>query len=140
MLGHSCYSCLTPCNPMGCSLAGSSVHGIPQVIILECVAISSFGGSSRPRDWTCVSCIGRWNLYHRATWKALFTNKTLNKKEHRQISRLNKMSTVISGNWHEMGIFMPWTNMSPSLRFFLTICILVTSSEKKNKNKTLQLN
>jgi len=39
-----------------------------------------------------------------------------------------------------MGIFMPWTNMSPSLRFFLTICILVTSSEKnKKQNFTIKL-
>ena len=31
---------LTLCNPMGCSLPGSSVHGILQAIILEWVAIS----------------------------------------------------------------------------------------------------
>ena len=29
-------SCLTLCNPMGCSLPGSSVHGILQKRILEC--------------------------------------------------------------------------------------------------------
>ena len=29
-------SCPTPCNPMDCSLPGSSVHGIPQARILEC--------------------------------------------------------------------------------------------------------
>ena len=31
------------------------------------------GGSSRPRDQTCVSCVscvGRWILYHWATWEA----------------------------------------------------------------------
>ena len=33
-------SCLTLCNPMHCSLPGSSVHGILQAGILECVAIS----------------------------------------------------------------------------------------------------
>ena len=33
-------SCLTLCNPMHCSLPGSSVHGILQVGILEWVAIS----------------------------------------------------------------------------------------------------
>ena len=32
-------SCLTPCNPMDCSLPGSSVHGILQTRILEWVAI-----------------------------------------------------------------------------------------------------
>ena len=54
--------CLTLCNSMGCSLPGSSVHGILQASILECVAVPS---SSRPRAWTHVSqvsCIGSWVL------------------------------------------------------------------------------
>ena len=42
---------------MDCSLAGSSVHGILQVRILEWAAISFSRGSSHPRDWTQVSCI-----------------------------------------------------------------------------------
>ena len=49
---------------------GSSVHGIFQARILEWVAISSSRGSSRPRDQTRVSCIGRWILYQGATWEA----------------------------------------------------------------------
>ena len=36
---------------------GSYVHGIPQVRILEWVAIPFSGGSSGPRDQTHVSCI-----------------------------------------------------------------------------------
>ena len=58
-------------NRMDCSLAGSSVHGIFQVRILEQVAISFSRGSSWCRDWTCISCIsytGRWSLYHCTTW------------------------------------------------------------------------
>ena len=38
----------TLCDPMNCSLSGSSVHGIFQARILECVAISSSRGSSQP--------------------------------------------------------------------------------------------
>ena len=34
-------SCLTPCDPMDCSLPGSSVHGIYQARILEWVAIGT---------------------------------------------------------------------------------------------------
>ena len=51
-------SYLTLCNPMDCSLPGSSVHGILQARILECVAMPSSRGPSWPRDWTCiyVSC------------------------------------------------------------------------------------
>ena len=45
------------CDPMGCSLPGSSVHGILQARILEWVAISFPRGSSWPRDWTLVSLI-----------------------------------------------------------------------------------
>ena len=43
--------------PYGYSLAGSSVHGISQARILEWVVISSYRGSSQPRDWTHISCI-----------------------------------------------------------------------------------
>ena len=48
---------LTLSNPMDCNPPGSSVHGISQARILECVAISFSRGSSQPRDWTRVSCI-----------------------------------------------------------------------------------
>ena len=51
-------SCPTLCNPVDCSLPGSSVHGILQARILEWVAISFSRGSSRPRDGTQVSRIG----------------------------------------------------------------------------------
>ena len=44
------------CNSMNCSPAGSSVHGISQARMLEGVPISFSGGSSQPRDWTCISC------------------------------------------------------------------------------------
>ena len=47
----------TVCDPMDCSLPGSSVHRIVQSSILEWVAISYFRGSSWPRDQTQVSCV-----------------------------------------------------------------------------------
>ena len=40
-------SCPTLCDPLGCSLPGSSVHGIFQARILECVAIC------------CIKCLQR---------------------------------------------------------------------------------
>ena len=43
------------CNPMDCSLPGSTVYGIFQARILEWVAISFSRRSSWPRDWTWVS-------------------------------------------------------------------------------------
>ena len=45
------------CDPVDCSLPGSSIHGIFQARILEWVAISFSRRSSRPRDWTQVSRI-----------------------------------------------------------------------------------
>ena len=50
-------SCLTLCNPIDCSLPGSSVHGISQARIVERVSIPFSRGSSHPRDQTQVSCI-----------------------------------------------------------------------------------
>ena len=41
-------SCLTLCDPMDCSLPGSSVHGIFQVRVLEWVAIFFSGNLPDP--------------------------------------------------------------------------------------------
>ena len=56
--------CLTLCDPVDCSLPGSSIHGILQARILEWVAISFSRGSSQPRGRTQVSRIRgrRFNL------------------------------------------------------------------------------
>ena len=71
--GMYMYACLvaqsfpTLCDPIYCSLPGSTLHGIFQVRILEWVAISFSRVSSWPRDRTCVSCTFcpcRWVLYH----------------------------------------------------------------------------
>ena len=71
-------SCLTFCNPVDWSPPGSSVHGIFWARILEWGAISSSRGSSRFRDLTCISYLGRWVPYHWATWEAL---------EHRKLAQ-----------------------------------------------------
>ena len=50
-----------------CSLPGSSVRGILQARILEWVATPFSSESFQPRKEiliSCVSCIGRWILYH----------------------------------------------------------------------------
>ena len=65
--------CLTFFDPMDWNPPGSSVYGIFQARILEWVAIFYFRVSSQPRDWThvsCVSCTGRWTLYHWAACEA----------------------------------------------------------------------
>ena len=63
------------CNPMDGIWPGSFVPGILQARILEWVAILPYRGSYQPRDqsWvSCISCIGRWLLYHWATREAHF--------------------------------------------------------------------
>ena len=44
------------CDPMDCSLPGSSVHEIFQARTLDWVAIPFCREFSQPRDWTRVSC------------------------------------------------------------------------------------
>ena len=57
MRARSLQSCPTLCDPMDCSLPGSSVHGVLQAGILEWVAVSSSGGSFQPRSRTRISYI-----------------------------------------------------------------------------------
>ena len=62
------------CDPMDCSLQGSSVHGIFQARILKWVAIPFSMESSQTRDWThisYVSCIRKGFFTTSATWEAL---------------------------------------------------------------------
>ena len=59
LLGRVCacsvaQSCSTLCDPMDCSLPGSTVHGVLQARILKWVAIPFSRGSSPLRDGTLV--------------------------------------------------------------------------------------
>ena len=67
-------------------LPGSSVHGILQERILECLAIFFSRGSSRPRGRTRVSCIGRQILKWHRTWD-------LNDEEEKDTSSRGKVSS-----------------------------------------------
>ena len=73
--------CLTLCDPLDCSLLGSSVHGILQAKILEWVAIPFSRGSSQPMGRTQVSCIAGRFFTVWATRQALLKRyfKELNK-------------------------------------------------------------
>ena len=48
-------SCPTLCDPMACSLSGSSIHGIFQARVLEWIAIAFSRGLSQPRNRIRVS-------------------------------------------------------------------------------------
>ena len=55
---------------LDCSLPDCSAHGSLQTKILEWVAIPFSRGSSRPKDWTWVSCITDRFFTISATWEA----------------------------------------------------------------------
>ena len=57
IINEVAQSCLTLCDPIDCSLPGSSAHGIFQARVLEWAAVSFSRRSSQPRDQTQVSCI-----------------------------------------------------------------------------------
>ena len=64
-------SCPTLCDPVDCSLPGSSLHGILQATILEWLAISFSRGSSQLRDRTQVFHIAGRHFNLRAIREAL---------------------------------------------------------------------
>ena len=79
-------SCPTLCDPMDCSLPGSSVHWIFQARVLEWVVISFSRGSSQPRDWTRVSCIvsRRFTVWATRDW--LNAANTIKRKQTRSLN------------------------------------------------------
>ena len=66
---------LTLCDLMDCSSSGFPNHGVLQARILECHAVSSSRGSSQPKGWICVSCIGRQILYPEPPGKPQFLGR-----------------------------------------------------------------
>ena len=97
MCAESLQSCLTLCNPMDCSLPGSSTHRILQARIWECVVKLSSRGSSPPRDRTCISyisCTGRPVLYHQHHLGSPRNYNPINRKESKT-SQLCPKSVVM---------------------------------------------
>ena len=93
---------------MGCSRPGSSIHGILQARVLEWVAISFRRGSSRPRNWTRVSClVGRF-----------FTNWAT-REDPIHLGCVHFLSTILVQSLSRVWPFAnPWTTAgqaSPSL-------------------------
>ena len=88
MCAQSLQSCLTLCDTMDCSSAGSPVYGILQARILEWVAISFSRGFSQPRDGTLPlksPALASGFFTTRATWEAL---------EYSQFSSVQSLSRV----------------------------------------------
>ena len=95
----SLQSCPTLCNPMDCSLPGSSVYGMLQERILDWVATPSSRGSSRRRDRIPVSCGPR-------TAAGFVTAEPLGKPS---ILYITKLKTNMGAHiWYDTGGLMSW--------------------------------
>ena len=92
--------CLTLCDPVYCSLPGSSVHGILQARILEWITVSFSRGSSRPRDWIQISRIsGRrfnpWATREAQNKSIVFSKKKGNKLLLNRKEKKKKKKTAL---------------------------------------------
>ena len=102
-------SCLTLCDPMDCSLPGSSFHGIFQARILEWVAMSSSNLSS------VIQLLGRvglfvtsWTAAHQAS---LFTNS-------QSLFKFMSIESVMPFNHLVLHPFLLLPSIFPSIRVF----------------------
>ena len=99
-------SCPILCNPIDCSLPGSSVHGILQARVLEWVAFPFSRGSSPPRDRTQVSRIAggfftRWAT--REAWTELICI-FMKRLEQKILHRIRAVSGVqVLVDWSKEG-------------------------------------
>ena len=80
----SAQSCPTLCDPVDCSLPGSSVHGILQARVLDWVAISF------SRDWIQVSHIAGRCFIVWATREAQMKSWKVTKKKSDRTIEINK--------------------------------------------------
>ena len=120
-------------NSWDSSPLGSIVHGISQAKMLEWVVISFPRGSSWIRDWTCISCFGKWILYHWATWKALVLHNYF--VVNTGTSRIDV--AVVQSPSHVLLSVTPWTaacqvslslTISWSLLKIMSIALVMPSS------------
>ena len=118
MHAKSLQSCPTLCDPMDCSLPGSSFHGIFQARILEWVAVSSSNLSS------VIQLLGRvrlfvtsWTAAHQAS--LFFTNS-------QSLFKFMSIESVMPFNHLVLHPFLLLPSVFSSIRFFfneLALCI-----------------
>ena len=123
MCTKSLQSCLTLCDPMDCSLSGSSLHGILQARILEWVGTTALGTNYMGNclwmlcSWrqgpgeteeSCSQGVGtpEWGPHSgwaetKQAWKTLLL-LVFNKKKKRIETRQNRKSFLFS--WQKTGV------------------------------------
>ena len=102
-------SWLTLCNPIDCSLLGSSVYEISQARILEWVATPFSRGSSWPRNRTWVSCIARRFFIVWTTREAIYIH--IHVYIHRHTHSCTYIHTTLHAKWLQLCLTLvtPWT-------------------------------
>ena len=92
-----------------CSPPGFSDCGTSQARILEWVPISLSRGSSWPRDQTCISCFGRWVLFHWATWEIYDGTSAFIKCDMRELTFSFAMWKQNQGAARKKSLIRTWT-------------------------------
>ena len=102
-------------DPMNCSPPGSSVQGISQTRILEWVAISSSTWSSRPRDWSHISCIAGIFFTTEPQGKPHIPYKYVLKDKLKQLNfwRVYGIWANITLNW-AINVYKRWLGVLPT--------------------------
>ena len=127
--------------PHGLCPPGSSVHGMFQARILEWVVISSFKGSSWPRDLTCISFIGRRILYH---WAVRNFNWAISnpKRWCCESAALNIQQMWKTQQWPQdwkRSVFIPIPNKGNAKEYSNYLTIALISHASKVMLKILQV-
>ena len=115
-------SCQTLSNLMDCSPLGSSVHGILQAKILECVAISSSRGPSQPYiKETSLLCI---RGYPRLTWHRKLSLESLNSIPILYLWLADSLFLYLGFKANDMASGKSWTLIKVFWCWIHTVCIL----------------
>ena len=116
-------SCPTLCDPMDCSLPGSTIHGIFQAIILDWVAISFSRRSSWPRDRIRVSCI----VDRRLSWVSFghLCFKSVNFTRIVGLIRRKLFITFMYSSFISVNVIMIFPLLLLFLSIFLFSCFLL---------------
>ena len=88
----------TLCDPMDCSLAGSSIHGIFKARVLEWVSIAFSWGSSQLRDQTWESWVMGRCFYHRSHQESPLNAYRVGINSYHSFSRCPLMAALLSSN------------------------------------------
>ena len=123
-------SCLTLCDPIDCSLSGSSVHGIFQARVLEWIAISFSRGifptqESNPGLPHCrqtLYCLSHQGIPSLAYWSLFYRHEKMRMKETNNVLVL--LRRVLT-------VWILWQDLRPHLKnHWLKLLKLIVDAEQ----------